>query len=74
MISVISAPHRCTCEEPTVLVNITPAIRIYREETFGPVVVILPVDTVDEAVRLANDTDYGLSSAVSARTSTRRWR
>ena len=50
--------------EPTVLMNITPAMRIYREETFGPVVVILPVDGVDEAIRLANDTDYGLSSAV----------
>jgi acyl-CoA reductase-like NAD-dependent aldehyde dehydrogenase len=50
--------------EPTVLVGVTPEMRIYHEETFGPVVVIVPVDGVDEAVRVANDTEYGLSSAV----------
>jgi benzaldehyde dehydrogenase (NAD) len=39
-------------------------MRIYGEESFGPVVSIVPVDGVDEAVRVANDTEYGLSSAV----------
>jgi benzaldehyde dehydrogenase (NAD) len=39
-------------------------MRIYAEESFGPVVSIVPVDGVDEAVRVANDTEYGLSSAV----------
>ncbi|MDQ3881214.1 MAG: aldehyde dehydrogenase, partial [Chloroflexota bacterium] len=49
---------------PTVLANVTPEMRIYSEESFGPVVTILPVEGDDEAVRVANDTDYGLSAAV----------
>jgi acyl-CoA reductase-like NAD-dependent aldehyde dehydrogenase len=49
---------------PTVLMNVTPAMRVYSEESFGPVVAIVPVDGVDEAVRVANDTEYGLSAAV----------
>ncbi|MER6066336.1 aldehyde dehydrogenase family protein [Streptomyces sp. NPDC001792] len=48
----------------TVLDNVTPDMRIYSEEVFGPVATIFRVDTVDEAVDLANDTAYGLSSAV----------
>ena len=39
-------------------------MRIYGEESFGPVVTIVPVDGTDEAVRVANDTEYGLASAV----------
>jgi benzaldehyde dehydrogenase (NAD) len=39
-------------------------MRIYSEESFGPVVAISAVDGADEAVRVANDTDYGLSAAV----------
>jgi acyl-CoA reductase-like NAD-dependent aldehyde dehydrogenase len=53
--------------EPTVLSDVTPEMRLYREETFGPVVAIVPVDDVDEAVLVANDTEYGLSSAVFSR-------
>ena len=49
---------------PTVLANVTPEMRIYAEESFGPVVTIVPVDGTDEAVRVANDTEYGLSAAV----------
>ncbi len=49
---------------PTVLANVTPQMRIYGEESFGPVVTIVPVDGDDEAVRVANDTEYGLSAAV----------
>jgi vanillin dehydrogenase len=49
---------------PTVLAGVTPEMRIYGEESFGPVVTIVPVDGADEAVRVANDTEYGLSSAV----------
>jgi vanillin dehydrogenase len=49
---------------PTVLTDVTPEMRIYSEESFGPIVAILPVDGVDEAVRVSNDTEYGLSSAV----------
>ena len=49
---------------PTVLTDVTPDMRVYSEESFGPIVAIVPVDGVDEAVRVANDTEYGLSSAV----------
>ena len=49
---------------PTVLAGVTPEMRIYSEESFGPVVTIVPVEGTDEAVRVANDTDYGLSAAV----------
>jgi benzaldehyde dehydrogenase (NAD) len=52
------------CFAPTVLKGVKPGMRIYGEESFGPVVSIVSVDGVDEAVRVANDTDYGLSSAV----------
>jgi vanillin dehydrogenase len=49
---------------PTVLSGVTPEMRIYGEESFGPVVSIVPVADVQEAVRTANDTEYGLSAAV----------
>lgn len=47
--------------KPTVFSDVTPAMRIAREEIFGPVLVIMPYDTVDEAVAIANDSEYGLS-------------
>ena len=50
---------------PTLLADVTPAMRIWREETFGPVATITPYRDADEAVRLANDTDYGLSATIS---------
>ena len=50
---------------PTVLADVTPAMRIWREETFGPVATITGYDGADEAVRLANDTEYGLSATIS---------
>jgi acyl-CoA reductase-like NAD-dependent aldehyde dehydrogenase len=50
--------------EPTVLTNVTPQMRCYYEETFGPVVVLTSVKNADEAVRLANDTPYGLAAAI----------
>ena len=49
---------------PTVLAGVTPEMRLYGEESFGPVVAIVPVDGDDEAVRVANDTEYGLAAAV----------
>ncbi len=49
---------------PTVLAGVNPDMRIYSEESFGPVVAIVPVDGDDEAVRVANDTEYGLAAAV----------
>jgi len=51
----------------TVLDQVTPAMRIYREETFGPVKCIVRVAGVEEAVACANDNEYGLSAAVFGR-------
>ncbi|QQM41576.1 aldehyde dehydrogenase family protein [Streptomyces liliifuscus] len=45
---------------PTLLADCTPDMRVVREEIFGPVVVVLPFDDEEEAVELANDSDYGL--------------
>lgn len=53
--------------QPTVLRGVTPEMRIYHEEAFGPVVSIIEVEGTDEAVRVANDTEYGLSAAVFGR-------
>jgi vanillin dehydrogenase len=53
--------------QPTVLTDVTREMRVYYEESFGPIVSIVPVDGVDEAIRVANDTEYGLSSAVFSR-------
>jgi acyl-CoA reductase-like NAD-dependent aldehyde dehydrogenase len=50
--------------DATVLDHVTPAMRIYAEESFGPVAAIVRVKGVEEAIRVANDTEYGLSSAV----------
>jgi betaine-aldehyde dehydrogenase len=50
--------------EPTIFVGVAPSMRIAREEIFGPVLSVLPFDSEEEAVRLANDTDYGLAAAV----------
>ena len=57
--------------DATVLDHVTPAMRIYNEESFGPVVAIIRVRSADEAVRVANDTEYGLSAAVFGRDLTR---
>jgi betaine-aldehyde dehydrogenase len=50
--------------EPTIFTGVTPDMTIAREEIFGPVLVVLPFDDEDEAVALANDTDYGLSAGI----------
>ena len=50
--------------EATVLTGVRPGSSLLREEIFGPVLAIVPFDTEDEAVRLANDTEYGLVSYV----------
>jgi len=50
--------------QPTVFSDVTPAMTIAQEEIFGPVLVILPYDDEDDAVRIANDTIYGLAAGV----------
>ena len=56
-----------TAMSATILDRVTPAMRIYNEESFGPVVCVVRVASVDEAVRVANDTEYGLAAAVFGR-------
>jgi acyl-CoA reductase-like NAD-dependent aldehyde dehydrogenase len=52
---------------PTVLTTVSTADRAWREEIFGPVVSVLPFDSEEEAVRIANDTEYGLSGSIWTR-------
>ncbi|TAX26562.1 aldehyde dehydrogenase [Rhizobium leguminosarum] len=56
-----------TVVEATLLDHVTPEMRVYAEESFGPVKPIIRVSGEDEAIRIANDTEYGLSSAVFSR-------
>ena len=51
--------------KPTLFADVTNDMTIAREEIFGPVVTIIPYDDEEEAIRIANDTDYGLSAAIS---------
>jgi len=51
---------------PTVVTGVTHEMKLMREETFGPVMPVMPYQTIDEAITLANDTEYGLSGAVIA--------
>jgi len=50
--------------KPTVFANVTPDMSISKEEIFGPVLSILPYDTVDDAIAMGNDTEYGLAAYV----------
>jgi aldehyde dehydrogenase (NAD+) len=50
--------------EPTVLVDVHNGMRVAREEIFGPLVCVIPYDTEQEAIAIASDTEYGLSSSV----------
>lgn len=55
------------CYLPTVLYGVTAEMRVYHDESFGPLASIVMVSNRDEALRVANDTEYGLSSAVFSR-------
>lgn len=50
--------------EPSILTNVTPDMALFSEETFGPVVAVYPFSDIEEALRLANDTEYGLNASV----------
>ena len=50
--------------QPTVVANVTPDMAIAREEVFGPVLTVLTFKTLDEAIALTNDSDYGLSAGI----------
>jgi betaine-aldehyde dehydrogenase len=53
--------------QPTIFADVSPDARIAREEIFGPVLSVLPFETEDEAIRVANDTPFGLAGAVWTR-------
>lgn len=53
--------------QPTILDNVTPKMRVAREEIFGPVVALIEVTSFDQAIAILNDTNYGLSSSVYTR-------
>ena len=60
--------------QPTVLVDITPAMKVAREETFGPVAPIFRFETESEAIAMANDTEFGLAAYFFTRDMSRCWR
>jgi succinate-semialdehyde dehydrogenase/glutarate-semialdehyde dehydrogenase len=60
--------------QPSILTGITPAMAMSNEETFGPVAAIARFDTEEEAIRIANDTPYGLAAYFYARDLGRIWR
>lgn len=60
--------------KPTVFADVVPGMTIEREEIFGPVLTIMPFDTEEEAVHIANDTPYGLTNYVQSSSADRRRR
>jgi succinate-semialdehyde dehydrogenase/glutarate-semialdehyde dehydrogenase len=60
--------------EPTVLANVTPAMKVAREETFGPVAPLFRFDTVEDVIHQANDTEFGLASYFYARDLAKVWK
>lgn len=62
--SFVRLPSRGHYVVPTVLTNVNHAMRVMREETFGPVIPIMKVSSDDEAVQLMNDSEYGLTASV----------
>lgn len=54
--------------KPTVLTGVNHNMRVMKQETFGPVIPVMPFRTIDDAINLANDTVYGLSASVYSKT------
>ena len=63
-----------TYYQPTVLADVTPAMRIAREEVFGPVAPLFRFETEAEAIQMANDTEFGLAAYFYSRDASRLWR
>jgi succinate-semialdehyde dehydrogenase/glutarate-semialdehyde dehydrogenase len=63
-----------TFYQPTVVTNVTPQMLVAREETFGPVAPLFRFETEAEAIRMANDTEFGLASYFYTRDLARAWR
>jgi vanillin dehydrogenase len=64
---ILNGESHGTVMPPVIVDHVTPKMRIFREESFGPSVSITRFKTVEEAIQLANDTEYGLSAAVFGR-------
>jgi len=60
--------------EPTVLAGVTPQMKVAREETFGPLAPLFRFETDEQAIQLANDTEFGLASYFYSRDIGRIWR
>ncbi|HNP36900.1 MAG TPA: NAD-dependent succinate-semialdehyde dehydrogenase [Woeseiaceae bacterium] len=60
--------------QPTVLADVTPDMKIFREETFGPVAAILRFDNETQVIESANDSEFGLAAYVYTNDSSRSWR
>ncbi len=63
-----------TFYEPTILTGVTPAMKVAREETFGPVAPIFKFETEAQAIHMANDTEFGLAAYFFTRDLARSWR
>jgi succinate-semialdehyde dehydrogenase/glutarate-semialdehyde dehydrogenase len=69
-----ATPEKGYFYEPTILKNVTPEMRVFREEIFGPVMPLIEFEDEDAVVELANDTEYGLASYFYSRDLARVWR
>jgi glyceraldehyde-3-phosphate dehydrogenase (NADP+) len=61
---VVGGKRRGATYEPTLLADVDPAMRVSREELFGPAVAVTRADSIEEAIRLANDSPYGLAAGI----------
>lgn len=61
---VTGGGHSGRMHEPTILADVDPAMRVSRDELFGPAVALTGIDSIEEAIALANDTTYGLSAGI----------
>ena len=59
-----SVPGEGAFYQPTVITNVTRGMSLYHEETFGPVLAIIPVRDAEEAISVANDSDFGLGASI----------
>ena len=62
--ALCGAQHEGLFYHPTVLCNVAPTMKVFCEETFGPIAPVLPVQDVHEAIEIANNSNYGLSAGI----------